>query len=130
MTGGVVAILIAAWGEEVLGGKILLLRKTHPVLVLWNKQASAVMTKRGQWIQSRPPFSLVPFFQHMHGPTREDLMSKLAQIYQRVYYHWLWFSSWMNWRVTLQKQAVQHQLKFSGWYELMGIKLEDCWKYL
>ena len=56
------AILIVAWGEEVLGGKILLLRKTHPVVVLWNKQASAVMTKRGQWIHSRPPLSLVPYF--------------------------------------------------------------------
>ena len=103
------AILIVAWGEEVLGGKILLLRKTHPVLVLWNKQASAVMTKRGQWIQSRPPFSLIPFSQHMHGPTREGLISKVTQIYQRVYYHWLWFSSLMNWRMTLQKQAVLHQ---------------------
>ena len=79
------AILIVAWGEEVLGGKIILLRKTHPVAVLWNKQASAVMTKRGQWLQSRPSFSLVPFSQHMHRPTREGLISKVAQIYQRVY---------------------------------------------
>ena len=54
--------MVAVWGEGVLGGKIILLRKTHPVVVLWNKQTSAVMTKRGQWIQSRPPFSLVPFF--------------------------------------------------------------------
>ena len=51
------AILIVAWGEEVLGGKILLLRKTHPVLVLWNKQASAVMTKRGH----RRKVALFPF---------------------------------------------------------------------
>ena len=62
VTGGVGVILIATWGEGVLGQKILLLRKKHPVVVLWNKQASAVMTKRGQWIQSRLPLSLVPFF--------------------------------------------------------------------
>ena len=46
--------MVAVWGEGILGGKLLLLRTTHPKVVLWNKQASAEKTKRGQWIQSRP----------------------------------------------------------------------------
>ena len=39
--------MVAVWGEGVLGGKLLLLRTTHPKVVLWNKQASAEKNKEG-----------------------------------------------------------------------------------